>query len=168
MNRMELIRFALQLTDQATARFAEALRDAPLTRPTPGGKGGDGNHPLWNIGHLCVIEGNIPNILFGEPNPVEHWKPLFDAGTKPKADASAYPPFDEVLRTYHSLRARTLEILEDLGDAGLDRKPAKVPPGFEPMMTTVGQTLLVITLHNMLHNGEIIDCRRAAGFPPLR
>jgi hypothetical protein len=71
MTRIELIRWALQLTDQATARLVEEMRNAPLTFSTPGGKAGDGNHPLWILGHLCVIEGGIPRILLGEKNPVE-------------------------------------------------------------------------------------------------
>ena len=37
---------------------------------TPGAKGGGGNHPLWALGHLAVIEGGIPQILFGEKNAV--------------------------------------------------------------------------------------------------
>lgn len=167
MKAIDLIRWALQMTDEGTARLVEDMRDAPLTQPTPGANGNDGNHPLWCIGHLAVIEGGIPQIFFGEPNPVEHWKPLFAAGTQPKADASAYPPYSEVLRTYRSLRANTLKLLDDIGEAGLDRVPRQVPPGFESVMTTFGQTLLVITLHNMVHYGQITDARRVAGRKPL-
>ena len=53
MNRIELIRWALKMTDDATAQLVEDMRDAPLTQPTPGGKGGGGNHPLWVLGHLA-------------------------------------------------------------------------------------------------------------------
>ena len=167
MNRIELIRWALSLTEGGTARIVGDLRNAPLTRPTKGAKGGDGNHALWTLGHLCVIEGSIPEILLGEPNPVEHWKPLFAAGTQPSDDAAKYPSFDEVLQKFHELRDKTLRILDQLGDAGLDRKPKKVPPGFEEMMTTFGQTLLLISLHNMVHYGQIADVRRVAGVKPL-
>ena len=167
MNRIELIRWALSLTEGATAQIVGELRDAPLTRPTKGAKGGDGNHPIWTLGHLCVIEGGIPEILFGESNPVEHWKPLFAAGTKPSDGPSKYPSFDELLRKFHELRANTLRILDRLGDAGLDRKPKNVPPGFEQTMTTFGQTLLLISLHNMVHYGQIADVRRVAGVKPL-
>lgn len=167
MNAIDLIRWALQRTEKNTARLVEDMRDAALTSPTPGVNGSGGNHPLWCIGHLAVIEGNIPHILFGEPNPVEHWGPLFAPGTQPKADADAYPPFNEVLRTYRDLRANTLKRLDDIGAAGLDRVPKQVPPGFENMMTTFGHTLLLITLHNMVHYGQITDARRTAGRKPL-
>ena len=163
MNRVELIRWAMQMTDQATAALVKDLRDAPLTQPTSRG----GNHPLWVLGHLAFLEGGIPHVLLGEPNPVAHWAPLFASGTQPRADAGAYPPFDDVFQTYRDLRARNLRLLDELGDAGLDRAPKHVPPGFEDAMTTAGQTLLLITLHNMVHYGQIADARRVAGLKPL-
>jgi DinB superfamily len=167
MKAIDLIRWALQLTDQGTAALVDAMRDAPLTQPTPGGKGGGGNHPMWVIVHLAFIEGGIPHILFGEPNPVAHWAPLFAAGTQPKTDPAAYPPFDEVLRAYRDLRARNLKLLDELGEAGLERAPKNVPPGFENEMKTFGQTLLLIALHNMVHYGQVADARRVAGIKPL-
>src|SRR5437867_5380515 len=163
MKAFDLIRWAMKMTDAATARLVEDMREHPLTQPTLGAKGGCGNHPLWVLGHLCVIEGAIPHILLGEPNPVEHWKPMFAAGSVPKTDPAAYPSFDEVLRTYRDLRARNLRLLDEIGEAGLDRKPKHVPPGFEDMMLTFGHTLLLITLHNMVHYGQVTDARRVAG-----
>jgi hypothetical protein len=165
MTRIELIRWTLQMTEQVTAQRVEDLRDAPLT--PSGGKGAAGNHPVWILGHLCVIEGGIPRIFFGEKSPVEHWEPLFAAGTECKADASAYPSFDEVLRTFRDLRRRTLKLLDEIGEDGLDRAPKQVPPGFEKVMTTFGQTLLLMALHNMVHYGQITDARRVAGFKPF-
>lgn len=163
MNRIELIRRAMQMTAEATAALVRDLRSAPLTQPTSNG----GNHPLWVLGHLAFLEGGLRHVLLGERNPVEHWAPLFASGTQPKTDASAYPPFDEVLAKYRELRAANLRLLDEIGDAGLDRAPKHVPPGFEDAMTTAGQTLLLISLHNMVHYGQIADARRVAGLKPL-
>jgi hypothetical protein len=163
MTAIELIRWALRRTDEGITRLVADMRDAALTRPTANG----GNHPLWCLGHLAFIEGTIPHILFGEPNPVAHWKPLFAAGTQPQADAGAYPAFDEVLSTYRELRATNLKRLDEIGDAGLDRAPRAVPPGFEESMRTIGQTLLLVALHQMVHYGQITDARRVAGRQPL-
>jgi len=167
MKAMELVRWALQLSDEGTAGLVEAMRETPMTPSTPGGKAGDGNHSIWTLGHLCVIEGGVPEILLGEPNPVEKWKPLFSSGTKPSADASVYPSFDELLKTYRSLRARNMKLLEQVGEAGLERVPVKVPPGLENAMKTFGHTLLLVALHNMVHYGQIADARRVAGHKPL-
>lgn len=167
MKTIEAIRWALRMTDEGIAALVEDMRDAPLTRPTPGARGGDGNHPLWTLGHLAVIEGSIPEVLLGEPNPVAHWKPLFAPGTQPVDDPAAYPPFDEVLGTFRRLRAGTLRLLDEVGDEGLDRVPKNVPPGFEEAMRTFGQTFLLIALHQMVHYGQIADARRVAGRKPL-
>jgi hypothetical protein len=167
VNSIDLIRWALQLSDGLTARLVSDMRSAPMTPSTPGGKGGDGNHSIWTLGHLCVVEGGIPQILFGENNPVEHWKPLFNMGAQCTSDASAYPSFDELLRTYRDLRARNLKLLDQIGEAGLDRAPKQVPPGFEEEMKTFGRTFLVIALHNMMHLGQIADARRVVGLERL-
>ena len=163
MRAIDLIRWALQMSDQGTAALVQDMRDAPLTQPTSRG----GNHPLWVLGHLAFIDGGVPKILFGEPNPVEHWAPLFAPGTRPTTDAAAYPPFDEVLATYRALRARNLKLLDELGEVGLGRVPKDVPPGFEDVMTTFGQTFLLVALHNMVHYGQVADARRVAGREPL-
>ena len=167
MQSIELIRWAMELTGGHTAQLAEDLRNSPLTRNTPGGKAGEGNHAIWLLGHLSFIEGNLASALFGEPNPVERWAPLFAPGTKPEVDANKYPSFDEVLKTFRDLRARNLKLLDEIGDSGLDRVPKSPPPGFEQLMKTFGHTFLLITLHNMMHNGEIADARRVAGFKPF-
>lgn len=166
MNRMELIRWAMQMTDRATDRIVSDVRDTALLQPMPG-KGNGGNHAMWIIGHLAYIEGDIPKIILGESNPVEYWQPLFGIGSQPRTDASAYPKFDEVLRTYRDLRAKNLRLLDQIGESSLDRAPKAVPPGFENSMRTIGQTFLLITLHNMVHYGQVADVRRAAGKQPL-
>ena len=68
MQAIDSIRWALRMTDEATTRLVEDMRDQPLTQPTPRG----GNHPLWVIGHLAVVEGMIPHTVFGEEHPVQH------------------------------------------------------------------------------------------------
>src|SRR5678816_170256 len=102
MKAIDLIRNAMHMCDQATFGLIEDMRDAPLTQPTPRG----GNHPLWVLGHITFVEAGVPTILFGEPHPLERWAPLFAPGAEPTKDASAYPPFDEVLRAYREARAR--------------------------------------------------------------
>src|SRR3954454_15206958 len=114
MKPIDMIRNAMTMCEQSTIGLIEDMRDAPLTSPTPRG----GNHPLLVLGHLTYVEGNVPRILFGEPNPVQKWAPLFAPGTQPMSDASAYPPFEELLRTYRDLRARNLSVLEQLGEKG--------------------------------------------------
>jgi hypothetical protein len=163
MKAIDLIRWSLQRTEQFTERMAADLRDKPMTRATPGGKGGDGSHALWLLGHLTFIEAGLARIVRGDPHPLEHWAALFAPGTEPSNDRSKYPSFDEVLSKFRELRAANINLLDEIGEAALDRAPAWVPPGFEEVMKTVGQTFVLIAMHNMQHCGQLADVRRVAG-----
>lgn len=163
MKAIDVIRKAMQFSEQSVLQLIEDMRDEPLAQPTPRG----GNHPLWVLGHITLVEGNIPKVLFGEPNPAEKWAPLFAPGTEPKTDAGAYPSFDEVLRTYRDLRARNLQILERLGEAGLDQPTKNPPKGLEDRLGTAGDTFLLIAMHQMSHRGQVCDARRAVGRKPI-
>jgi hypothetical protein len=160
MKTVDAIRLALNLGD-GDIRFIEEMRDAPLTRPMPGG-----NHPLWLLGHLALAEGRLHQIWLGEPNPLAHWKPLFDWGTEPSDDLSIYPPFDELLTTYRRLRKRTLQLLDGLSDEDFDQLSKSPPPGLEDWFGTVGQTILTIASHQSFHGGQASVARRAGGKQP--
>src|SRR3954452_9024359 len=163
MKAMDVMKGALTTGDRAMMMLLDDLRDAPMTSPTPRG----GNHPLWVLGHIAVIEANVPHIILGEPNPLADWLPLFKAGSEPLSDPKAYPSFDELLKAYQDARARNLKLLDDLGAAGLDR-PTKYPPkGLEQALATVGQTFLTIAMHQMNHRGQLADARRTLGRKPV-
>jgi hypothetical protein len=163
MKAIDVIRNALQISDQMMMELIDDMRDAALTQPTPRG----GNHPYWVLGHITLIEGNVPAVILGEPNPVARWAPLFAPGTEPKPDGAGYPPFEELLRTYRDLRARNLQLLEQLGEAGLDRPTKSPPKGLENVLGRAGDAFLLIALHQMNHRGQLADARRAAGRKPV-
>src|SRR5712672_3258034 len=91
MQIKEAILYALNLSDRAVLSAIDEMSDAPTTFPTPNG----GCHPLWVIGHLALVEGSMPGVLFGEPNPVAHWQPLFGQESQPVNDRAAYPNLDD-------------------------------------------------------------------------
>ena len=161
MKAIDAIRMALQFGDRGLKALEDMAAD-PLVRPGPWG----GNHAMWIAGHITVIEGRLQKILRGVPNPVEHWKPLFDWDTKPKTDLSAYPPFEEVLQTYHRLREQTYAFLDEVGEDGLDRPTKRPIPGFGPAFETVGPALMVIACHQCGHLGGATVARRASGKQP--
>jgi hypothetical protein len=166
MKAIELIRWALGMAGRATEGIVGDMREAPLTQPTSQG----GNHPIWVLGHLAYIEGSLPRIILGDAgktNPAERWAPLFESDSIPTADAARYPSFDEVLGAFREIRGVTLRLLEEIGEEGLDGAPKAIPKGFEDAMKTVGQTFLLIALHNMVHYGQVADARRVAGRAPL-
>lgn len=161
MKPMDVVRMALGFADQGV-QVLETMKDAPFVQPGPFG----GNHAMWILGHVTIAEGRLHKILFGSPNPVEHWKVLFDWGSEPKTDPSAYPPFDEVLRTYRRLRAKTIAFLGEIGDEGLDQPTKATPPGLEAAFATVGKAVMTVAMHQTFHNGEAAVARRASGHRP--
>lgn len=161
MRALDLIAGALEMTEQNTLASLSDMHDAPLTRPSPG----SGNHPMWIVGHLAFVESSMPAIVSGELSPLASWAPLFATGSSPVDDARAYPEFEEVVSTYQRLRGATKGLLQRVGEAGLDRAPAWVPPGLEDAMTSIGAAFHLLALHQMFHQGQIADARRAAGRP---
>src|SRR5215213_7831325 len=163
MKAIDAIRIALKFSDMGMKYLGE-MSDAPLLRP--GGTGAQGrrggNHAMWIAGHLTVVEGRLQQMLHGTSNPVARWKPLFDWGSEPLDDPAAYPPFEEVLRTFKELRAQTHAFLDEFGEAGLDRPTKSQPPGFTGF-ETAGKAILIIAVHASGHLGGLNVVRAAAG-----
>lgn len=164
MKTTEYVKYALDMTKQMTLGLIVDMKDAALTAPTPKG----GNHPLWILGHLVYSEANIVNeFIVGEPNPLADWKDMFGGGSEPVAEASHYPPFDEVLAKFEEVRERTLTLLSGLSDEDFD-KPAKgCPPDYKEFMGTVGQCFAILEIHPTMHYGQVADARRAIGRKPI-
>jgi hypothetical protein len=136
----------------------DEMNGAPTTFPTSNG----GCHPLWVLGHLTLIEGAIPAVLFGEANAAADWGKYFGQDTEPVADASAYPPFAEVRAKYLQLRERNLQLLDSLSESDLDKPSLAPPKGREREFATYGSSFLVLALHQMAHRSQVTDARRAA------
>jgi hypothetical protein len=158
MQMKDAINFALSASNGAVLTVIDEMSGAATTFPTPNG----GCHPLWVLGHLTLVEGMIPEVLFGEKNPVAEWHQYFGEGSKPVADAGTYPPFSQVREKYRQLRERNLTLLQSLSEADLD-KPTKAPPkGREQEFATYGWSFLTLALHQMIHRSHVTDARRAA------
>jgi hypothetical protein len=159
MKAIDAIRTTLKFSDMGMTYLA-TMADAPLLRPGPWG----GNHAMWIAGHLAVVEGRLQQVIHGGPNPLHHWKPLFDWGSEPVDDAGAYPAYEEVLGKFRELRGRTHAFLDEVGEAGLDRPTKCVPPGFGGAgFETVGGAIVIVAGHAIGHLGGLTVVRAAAG-----
>ena len=159
MKALDAIRIALKFSDMAMVHLG-SMKDAPLLRPGPWG----GNHAMWIAGHLAVVEGRLHQMLNGGRNPLHEWKPLFDWGSEPVDDPSAYPPFEEVLGKFKELRARTHAYLDEFGEEGLDRPTKTQPPGFAAFgFATAGGAIMIIAGHAIGHMGGLTVVRAASG-----
>ena len=159
MNAVDLIRFQIQASKDATAGLLADMLDAPLVVPTPNG----GNHPTWIAGHITYAEANLINhILLGKENPLVEWKSLFGKGSEPTTEADKYPALGDLLAKWNEVRVDTLKVLDTLTDDDLDKHSASPPPGREGLFGTYGKVFTMITMHPLMHRGQVADARRAA------
>jgi hypothetical protein len=165
MRTVDFIRTCLDGSARGILPLIEDMKDVPFTFPTPRG----GNHPLWVLGHLAWSEGQIiQQCMLGQPNPVGHWTSLFGIGSEVSAEASRYPPFDEIHKNFLNLRAETLRVLNALTDDDLDQPSKNCPPEFKQFLATYADCFRVVIYNTMNHRGQVADARRAAGRKPLR
>ena len=85
MHMKDAIKFALSISNGVVLSVIDEMSDAATTFPTPNG----GCHPLWVLGHLTVVEGMIPQVFFGDKNPVANWQKYFGDQSEPVSDAGA-------------------------------------------------------------------------------
>lgn len=160
MNGVQIIFTSLEFGKQCLLELLNDMKDAPLTYPTSKG----GNHPLWVLGHITYSEACIiDEIMLGEEHPFPEWKEIFDIGSEPIDDPSHYPAFDEVLHRFEEVRNRTLTILETLTDDDLEQESKGCPEEYQDMFGTYGKCFVQLTLHPMMHHGQVADARRMAG-----
>lgn len=159
MNSIDLIRSNLTRSTELVLAKIEEMSDHVLVFPTPH----QGGHTMWVVGHLAYIEGLvIRTFALGGPNPLAHWEETFD-GIAPSADASLYPPFDEVLATCRRMRSETTALLSELDEPDLDRTSAACPAGHEATFGTHRHCFQFVADHWYMHRGQLADARRAAG-----
>ncbi len=163
MKTTDYIRMGLKTSKNLALGLIADMKDAPLTQPTANG----GNHPLWILGHLVYSEANIiSHMLQGHETPLPEWKDLFGRGSEPVQDIEIYPSVDELMLKFEEIRAHTLSVLDGMSEDDLDQPSKNIPPGRENVFGTAGQCFLMVSIHPLMHYGQVADARRSLGRPP--
>jgi hypothetical protein len=162
MNAKDAIRGALQMNHHIAQTYLSDLSDADLlVRPVPGA-----NHIAWQLGHLISAEAYfLTQIPGGRP-------PELPAGfdkqhnkeTSGSDAAGGFKTKQEYLDLFEKVRARTLDALERIPDADLD-KPHTGP--MAKLIPTVGSIFLLAANHELMHAGQFAVVRRKLGKPIL-
>ncbi len=162
MNTTDYIKMSLEMSNNWIMGLATDAADIAMTAPTPNG----GNHPLWCVGHLAYSQANLLSMATGHPNALAEWEGIFKFGTSVSADASMYPPFDEVMSKYNETHTHILEYINGLSDGDLD-KPSQAEGEMKEWFGTIAQCMAAMPVHIGFHGGQIADARRAAGREPV-
>lgn len=139
------------------------LQSAPLVSPITG----SGNHAHWLLGHLVFSEGRYREMMQGIANPCQSLHDKFGGGSQPDPAAVDYPQYDELLMQLRSMNDEFMRWLEATSEDELDQLIEGIPPQFELYFGTWRHMFLMRAMHWMNHRGQLADCRRAAGRPPL-
>jgi hypothetical protein len=162
MNAKDAIRTTLKGTQDLVTRYLSDLSDADLlVRPVPGA-----NHIAWQLGHLIGAE-----VRFGSQLPTAAY-PELPAGfveRHGKETAAVDPPKGfgtkaEYLNLFTKVREATLTALDKASDADLDR-PTTGP--MAPFAPRLGELLVLVANHTLMHGGQFTVVRRKLGKPVL-
>ncbi len=164
MESKELIKINLEMGFGMISQLVEDMKDVATVFPTEKG----GCHALYLIGHFAYAHGTLlQQFMLGEENPLTEWKELFGDGAEPSADASIYPPFDEVMAMLRETHSKNLAYLDTLTEEDLDKPSKDCPPEFESFIGTVRLCFNTIAAHYYMHRGQLADVRRVAGLPRM-
>lgn len=155
---------SFQAAQFAHGTLVELLKDFPESKaahqPCP-----SDNHLLWHLGHLAVTYEWFAAALDGKPKGGnEAVDKLFASGSKPVADAKAYPPVKDVRARFDAAWTRLMNAAESLRDEDA-AKPALVEGGgfLKDRLDTVDKA----AWHDGWHAGQISGLRKALGLKPM-
>jgi hypothetical protein len=162
MDTKEVIRASMDMGLFVLNAYVSDLSDAELMqRPGPGC-----NHLAWQLGHLISSEVSLLDSMF--PGKAATLPDGF-ADRHAKEACGSDDPADfctkqEYLDLFQQVRAATLEALAAATDTELD---GPSPEWIREQFPTVGQILVLIGNHPLMHAGQFAVVRRQLDKPIL-
>lgn len=162
MQSKDVISKTLETGDFLVQAYLADLSPAEmLARPAPAA-----NHIAWQLGHLIaserfLVENAVPNSMPPLPDGFAERHTTQAAASDAANDFLTKEAYLELAR---KIRAGTLQALEKLSDADLDRP---VSGNLPPFVKTVGECLLLVATHWIMHTGQWVVVRRKLGRPVM-
>ncbi len=162
MNLQAALKYNCGMSDMVWKSYVQDLNDEDLmVRPVPGA-----NHIKWQIGHLIVSEARFnslasPKLAVALPSGFEERYSAKSCGSDDPADFDSKAT---LLALADEQRAVTMAIIDHLDEVDLD---ARTPEHMQAYCPTVGDALVLIGSHWLMHAGQWAITRRKLGRPPL-
>jgi hypothetical protein len=162
MDFKDSIRSALNVADfMVQGYLADITPTEMVMRPAP-----EANHIAWQIGHLITSErhlveaavpGSMPELPAGFTDRHRREGQVSD-------NAADYLSKDEYLQLAKTIRAATLQALDQCNESDFDKPvTARVPP----FVKRAGDCFATIGPHWTLHAGQWVVVRRMLGRPRM-
>jgi len=143
--------------------LTKVLNDIPADKLTAQPSPTD-NHALWTMGHLAYSYQWFLSALGESYELPESFKNAFGTGSKPMANAWAYPPVEEVRHHYDRSFEQFAAAAERLSGAAATAAPAVETGGFANDKLELIERC---SWHDAWHAGQVSSLRRAFGMAPL-
>lgn len=160
MNTQQAIRATMNMSSMVLARYLDDLSDADLMqRPGTGC-----NHIAWQLGHLIASENQLLQSVAPDAGielPAGFAEKHSRATTSDDNPENFYTK-QEYLDLFDKVHSATYAVIDKLSEADLDQ-PA--PENFRSMFPTVGDIIILIATHGLMHAGQLVPVRRALGKP---
>ena len=140
--------------------FAELTDDDLQKPPVPGA-----NNIAWQMGHLIASEGSLGAQLGASypelPEPLKALSTGTSSKTNPDGGRLSK---DDYLSWFNRVRKATIAAVDNLSEADFDKPTTGPMKDFAP---TVGDLVVLIGNHTMMHVGQFSVVRRSLGKPVL-
>ena len=161
MQAKDVAKKALSSTQDLMKMYLADLSDKViLVRPVPAA-----NHIAWQLAHLCTAEAMLGDALPGVKYaavPAIASKSLGNERTGKVDPPEGYLVMAAYLECSDRLRAATIAAVDKLSDADLDKANTGEMAKWAP---TLGDLLVLIANHTLMHAGQFTVVRRALGKP---
>lgn len=163
MNACKAIETSLGITQNLLNQYVSDLSDADLlVRPAP-----EANHIAWQLGHLIYAEVHLAAPQLPDA-PYPAVSPGFEQQYGKEGSRDDAPMHflskAQYLEMFNQARDVTKAAVAKLSDQDLDRPTVGNMAKFAP---TVGNLLLLVSNHTLMHAGQFTVVRRKLGKPVL-
>jgi hypothetical protein len=162
MNGSQAIQQALRGSQFIFTQYLSDLSDADLlNRPVP-----QANHAACQIGHLIDAETKLLAQVPGANSPAlpAGFAEQHSKDTAPAESTKGFLTKSEYLNLFNRQREHTLGVAAKLSEADLDRPTTGKMAKFCPK---IGDLLILISNHTLMHAGQFVVTRRKLGKPIL-
>ena len=162
MNGITVVETALNSTEYLVNWFVGDLSDADLlVRPTAGA-----NHLAWQLGHMIASEsrlvGQVPGM--SAPKLPAGFEEQHAQGMATHESTQGFLGKQQYVELFAKVREATKAAVAKLSDADLDRPTEGQMAQFAPKL---GDLLILVANHTMMHAGQFSVVRRKLGKPVL-
>jgi len=162
MTAKDVLKFNLVSTRDMLGWYLSDMSDEELKqRPTP-----KANNIAWQLGHLINSEVHLGSAIPGAhyPELPASIKGQYDNNASASGPAAGYQNKATYLEWFNKVRNATLDCLERIPDAELDKPTSGNMAKFAP---TIGALFILTSQHILMHAGQFSVVRRALGKPVL-